>query len=92
MERDKFKCQNCFHDDITLNVHHLVYIKGRLPWEYPDKYLITLCIECHDLEKYIDFKSVCTFKMAVRWKLGLSKIIFILKWLLRKITNKNQEW
>lgn len=32
-----------------LNVHHKYYIKTKLPWEYNDDALITLCEECHKL-------------------------------------------
>jgi len=32
---------------IELHVHHHYYVKDRLPWEYPDLSLITLCNECH---------------------------------------------
>lgn len=32
---------------VELHVHHHYYVKGRLPWEYPDLALITLCHECH---------------------------------------------
>lgn len=31
-----------------LHVHHNYYQKGRLPWEYPDEALITLCWYCHE--------------------------------------------
>ncbi|MBK7212937.1 MAG: hypothetical protein IPH88_06500 [Bacteroidales bacterium] len=30
-----------------LNVHHEYYQDGKLPWEYPDESLHTLCSECH---------------------------------------------
>jgi hypothetical protein len=30
-----------------LNVHHLYYQDGMLPWEYPREALVTLCQECH---------------------------------------------
>lgn len=32
-----------------LNVHHKYYIKGKLPWDYEDDALITLCESCHKL-------------------------------------------
>jgi hypothetical protein len=47
MERDGFVCKKCEHGDITLNVHHIEYKKGLLPWEYPSNSLITLCKYCH---------------------------------------------
>lgn len=32
---------------ISLHVHHMLYIYNRLPWDYKDKYLVTLCNICH---------------------------------------------
>ncbi|WP_158960640.1 hypothetical protein [Myroides fluvii] len=32
---------------IILHVHHKYYIKGKLPWDYLDDALITLCHGCH---------------------------------------------
>lgn len=50
MQRDNFTCQNCgrgLNDGIVLNVHHIRYRRGLLPWEYNDCELITLCEDCH---------------------------------------------
>jgi len=33
---------------VYLQVHHTYYVLTRLPWEYKDEDLITLCIECHN--------------------------------------------
>ena len=30
-----------------LEIHHLYYIRGCFPWEYPDEALMTRCDECH---------------------------------------------
>ncbi len=48
LNRDNFKCQNCpcIHKK-EMVVHHKTYISGLLPWESPDKDLITLCKKCH---------------------------------------------
>jgi len=32
---------------LVMHVHHKLYIKERLPWEYNDSDLITLCNRCH---------------------------------------------
>lgn len=48
MDRDGWKCRQCNEDRLSLHVHHIQYEKGRLPWEYPDSNLITLCFKCHD--------------------------------------------
>lgn len=47
MERDDWQCQCCYDREEALVVHHKKYIKGRKPWEYPDKLFITLCEDCH---------------------------------------------
>lgn len=47
-QRDDFTCQMCKSKENTLAVHHKKYIKGKLPWEYDGKDLITFCEDCHD--------------------------------------------
>lgn len=34
-----------------LVVHHRRYIAGKEPWDYPDGSLVTLCEECHEIER-----------------------------------------
>ena len=46
LNRDNFKCTNC-QSTINITVHHKGYIKDRLPHEYPDEALTTLCSKCH---------------------------------------------
>lgn len=48
MQRDNWKCKLCGDEKTTLNVHHILYIKGLDPWEYDNKHLTTLCEECHN--------------------------------------------
>lgn len=53
LERDDYTCQRCYanrYDDVVLNVHHRYYVEDRMPWDYPDHALITLCKECHKKE------------------------------------------
>lgn len=53
LERDDYCCQDCLRGKaqlskhIELHVHHKRYISGRMAWEYPNDYLVTLCEECH---------------------------------------------
>jgi len=53
LTRDGHQCIHC-KSDKTLQVHHRQYHfivsqqKFRLPWEYPDHLLITLCESCHN--------------------------------------------
>lgn len=42
---------NYFHEKVdkkyVLHVHHTYYVINKLPWEYPESSLITLCNWCH---------------------------------------------
>lgn len=49
LNRDGFKCCECGANEKELHVHHLIYIKGNLIWEYDNKCLISLCSEHHKL-------------------------------------------
>ncbi len=44
-ERDGWKCVVCSASDKTLEVHHMRYRSQ--PWDVPQKYLQTLCSQCH---------------------------------------------
>jgi hypothetical protein len=50
LERDGFTCRICNDTKSTLHIHHIIYFKESEPWEYDDKYLITLCKTCHENE------------------------------------------
>lgn len=50
MEAAGFECENCGAHDVTLNVHHKQYVKGRLYWEYERHELACLCEDCHKSE------------------------------------------
>lgn len=52
-----------------LEVHHKLYYLNRLPWDYDDSQLTTLCSECHEEEHetnqilvYFDDKTLVTNK------------------------------
>ena len=32
---------------VVLHVHHLYYVQSRMPWEYKNQALVTLCNDCH---------------------------------------------
>ena len=60
MQRDGFVCTCCGDTGSTLNVNHLRY--GPEPWEIEDKYLETLCEQCHSWRTAFDknVKTRCT--------------------------------
>jgi hypothetical protein len=46
-------CQRCLRglaDGVALQVHHRIYIAGRLPWQYPHDKCEVLCRGCHAQE------------------------------------------
>lgn len=49
LKRDQFICTGC-GKKTRLQVHHKYYESDKLPWEYPDKALVTLCSTCHKKE------------------------------------------
>ena len=44
--RDSFRCVRC-SSAVCLQVHHLYYVRGRKPWDYPPAAVVTLCEACH---------------------------------------------
>lgn len=51
-QRDGHKCFQCNrdHSEVTLQVHHKIYVAGKAPWEYALSDCITLCKGCHARE------------------------------------------
>ena len=47
LERDKWTCKYCGNKKKTLHIHHLFYYEDYEPWDIPNKYLVTLCYDCH---------------------------------------------
>lgn len=45
--RDRWRCRECGAQDRELQVHHVRYLAGGMPWEVPSGWLVTLCKPCH---------------------------------------------
>lgn len=54
LARDHCDCQNCGEHSESNHVHHKFYLRKKMPWDYPDDALITLCQSCH----YQEHKNV----------------------------------
>lgn len=50
MQASGFACDRCGANEVTLNVHHIVYHRGAEPWDYDDDDLACLCEDCHERE------------------------------------------
>jgi hypothetical protein len=48
-----FACEQCEDKTSTLNVHHKLYRKGAMPWDYESHELKVLCETCHKAEHMI---------------------------------------
>lgn len=53
------KCAHCLRGspEVVLQVHHRIYVKGRMPWEYPYEECDVLCRGCHAKEHGIIMPS-----------------------------------
>lgn len=56
-ELDGWRCRRCESKKDTLHVHHLYYIKGKMPWEYDNSALVTYCEECHEECKSVNWQK-----------------------------------
>lgn len=65
MGRDHFKCLHCTDGKSTLNVHHAYYVLGRMPWDYPDFALETLCEVCHKKEQARSKTELSSFEGSI---------------------------
>jgi hypothetical protein len=48
LNKAEFSCELCGDGEQTLHVHHLIYDKGKDPWQYSDEWLACLCEACHE--------------------------------------------
>lgn len=79
LARDSFRCVICGSNN-GLNVHHSAYIYGREPWEYDNKYLVTLCHECHAKlhgkyavkQTYVDGMKIIFYRALLNDRRGLT--------------------
>lgn len=53
LSRANFTCEWCGNTEKTLHVHHRIYRKGALAWEYSEDDLKALCEDCHSEETLI---------------------------------------
>ena len=88
--RDENACRYCGRSE-NLQVHHTVYLAGKEPWDYEDKFLITLCDTCHD--------QVEVNKEKIKWSLAylqterpwcLENVVVDIKRLIRYKTTRNE--
>ncbi len=52
IEKANYKCEDC-GVELGLQVHHIIYLRGKKPWEYGDELLRCFCDECHEVAERI---------------------------------------
>ncbi|MDI9366388.1 MAG: hypothetical protein QM541_15955 [Flavobacterium sp.] len=70
--QNDFKSFNNWIDVKGLHVHHTFYQEGKVPWDYPEKSLITLCKYCHE-----DLHQTVAIRVCSSNYLPLEQRIFI---------------
>jgi len=70
LEDRGFRCQECGANDEELHVHHPLYKRGAMIWEYTKEELESLCHRCHKNAHELDEKikkelAVCKSKRLV---------------------------
>lgn len=76
LQRDNWTCQFCNKSkNITLHVHHLIYVWNQDPWDYKDAELVTLCGTCHTNE-FNRFRLLrqLTYVFSVEWRLSANQL------------------
>jgi hypothetical protein len=61
LNKANFTCELCHDTEETLQVHHLQYLNGKEPWEYPLDNFKCLCATCHEaisIINWIDYKDI----------------------------------
>lgn len=75
MEAAKFCCEECrlnidelHHFGVQLNVHHVFYLPGKKPWEYPPALLMSLCERCHKERQDVELDVLVNVATIIRDK------------------------
>ena len=66
-----WKCEECSREQgpgCNLEVHHVHYETGRLPWEYPRALVMAVCPVCHDDRQQIEQKILSNVAEILRQK------------------------
>lgn len=84
MSRANFACEQCGDTKTTLNVHHKLYRRGALPWEYTDVELVCWCDNCHEREHGIATDPPGIRRGRQEFDSDAAYLSHLREWLLRK--------
>lgn len=83
---DAFQCRRCNSKEKTLNVHHLYYVKGNDPWDYPNTAFATMCDDCHSLAHSVKWQQAFLDLNATEF--DLLEIALLLQFRKKKMEEK----
>ena len=67
-KRDKFLCRVC-QSKTSIQVHHIIYVDGKMCWQYPNSLLITLCSACHK-KQHTNFPTIVVSGKSLSFKIN----------------------
>lgn len=85
LERDGWRCQNCWDEKTTLHIHHTYYFKNEDPWDCPNNSLITLCVNCHKYEHDLKNGSAEDVKRSIEEAQQNGYLLSDVEWLINTI-------
>jgi hypothetical protein len=87
-KRDNYACVDCGSRGVTINCHHLHYVRGKKPWEYPSYALETVCDACHvKRHKAVILKHATHEEAEMWWDFAAAEAAF-LEYELRERDNR----
>jgi 5-methylcytosine-specific restriction endonuclease McrA len=81
-----FKCLLCGNTESELHVHHILYEKNKMIWDYPNHMLVVLCDNCHKKIHEYNNRSIYSTWMIIEGY-GFEKVEWLLD-LLYKLYKK----
>src|SRR5438105_2637506 len=66
-QRAGWQCEECWTSK-NLQVHHVFYITGNEPWDYPEELLMCVCGSCHLKRQKIEQQIFKNVGAVIRWK------------------------
>jgi hypothetical protein len=81
-ERANWRCEHCCASNSQLHVHHVIYLRGKDPWDYPAESICVLCDLCH--KEWHDNEDA--FKIAIATAVRMvpgKRLAEVSTWLLK---------
>ena len=82
-ERANWRCEHCCAEDSQLHVHHMTYLRGREPWDYPAEAIAVVCDRCHAEWHDQEDALKIAISAALRMVPG-RRLVDVSRWLLKE--------